>query len=228
VLIYLNLIVLSFEVKQLFPTSFKNTFALIRIPSYFHSKEIQILALDDHILKQKFERLFREHFTGLCYFAQKYLGDLDSSKEIVHNVFIKVWEGRNEFDWEKPAKSYLFTSVYNRSMNFIRDNKKFVDNEGIHTSDSPNEPGEFHDIMEVSELEGKINKAIDKLPEKCREVFKLNRFEGKKYAEIAEKLNISVKTVETQMSKALKVLKEDLKDYIYLFLLFILKNNDYL
>ncbi len=183
---------------------------------------------NDHILKQKFERLFREHFTGLCYFAQKYLGDLDSSKEIVHAIFIKIWESRYEFDWEKPAKSYLFTSVYNRSMNFIRDNKKFVDNESIHTSDPLTEPGVFYDTMETSELEAKINKAIDKLPEKCREVFKLNRFEGKKYAEIAKHLNISVKTVETQMSKALKVLKEDLKDYIYLFLLFILKNNDFM
>ena len=186
------------------------------------------MAADDPILKQKFEKLFREYFTGLCYFAQKYLGDLDSSKEIVHAVFIKIWESRHEFDWEKPAKSYLFTSVYNRSMNYIRDNKKFVNTEGTFESGSPVETGEFHDTMESSELEAKINQSIDKLPEKCREVFKLNRFEGKKYAEIAKQLNISVKTVETQMSKALKVLKEDLKDYIYLFLLFILKNNDFL
>lgn len=186
------------------------------------------MAINDHILKQKFERLFREHFTGLCYFAQKYLGDLDSSKEIVHTVFIKVWENREKFDWETPAKSYLFTSVYNRSMNFIRDNKKFVDEENIHASSLLTKASVFHDTMEASELEVKINQAIDKLPEKCREVFKLNRFEGKKYAEIAKQLNISVKTVETQMSKALKVLKEDLKDYIYLLLLFILKNNDFL
>ncbi len=188
---------------------------------------IDLLEPNEHILKQKFEKLFRENFTGLVYFAQKYLGDQDTSKEIVHSVFLKIWENRTGFDWEKPAKSYLFTSVYNRSMNRIRDNKKFV--EPVDTAESPEiEAGEFHDTMELSELESKINRVIESLPEKCREVFKLNRFEGKKYGEIADILGISIKTVETQMSKALKVLKTELKDYIYLFVLFLLKYNDWL
>lgn len=193
----------------------------------FTNRKDKLLTKQDHILKQKFELLFKEHFEGLCYFAQKYLGDLDSSKEIVHSVYIKVWENRSTFDWEKPAKSYLFTSVYNRSMNFLRDNKKFIEND-ISSAPETADNGEFHDTMELSELETSINLAIDKLPEKCKEIFQLNRFEGKKYAEIAEKLGISVKTVETQMSKALKVLKEELKDYIYLILLFLIKNNDFL
>lgn len=174
---------------------------------------------NDTIIKLEFENLFREHFTGLCYFAQKYLGDLDSSKEIVHNVFIKLWENRHSFEWEKPAKSYLFTSVYNRSMNFIRDNKKFASAEDEESQSALLETGEFTDTMEVAELEGHIQQALKKLPEKCREVFELNRFQGKRYAEIAEHLNISVKTVETQMSKALKIMKEELKDYIYLILI---------
>ncbi|MBN1117772.1 MAG: RNA polymerase sigma-70 factor [Bacteroidales bacterium] len=183
---------------------------------------------DEHIQKKKFEELFREHFTGLCYFAQKYLGDLDSSKEIVHSVFIKIWESRNDFDWEKPAKSYLFTSVYNRSMNFIRDNKKFVSSDDAETGNLTVESSEFTDSMEISELEGKIKESILKLPEKCREIFELNRFEGKKYSEIAEKLGISIKTVENQMSKALKVLRTDLKDYLYIFILILLKNKNLL
>ena len=70
------------------------------------------------ILKKKFEALFREYSPGMCYFARKYTGDLDSAREIVHTVFIRIWENRSEFDWNKPVKSYLFTSVYNRSMNF--------------------------------------------------------------------------------------------------------------
>lgn len=186
------------------------------------------MSIDDSILQIKFEKLFKEHFTGLCYFAQKYLGDLDSSKEVVHNVFIKIWENRAEFDFEKPAKSYLFTSVYNRSLNVLRDNKKFINPDEGEAHEAALETGEFTDTMEVAELEGRIKMAIQKLPEKCREVFELNRFEGKKYAEIAEHLNISIKTVESQMSKALKVLKTELKDYIYLFLLLLLKNNDWL
>lgn len=179
---------------------------------------------DDAILKHKFEKLFREHFTALCYFAQKYLGDLDSSKEIVHSVFIKIWENRAEFDWEKPSKSYLFTSVYNRSLNFIRDNKKFTSHDTLEAQNATSQNAEYSNSMEVAELEGKIKIALQQLPEKCREVFELNRFEGKKYAEIAEKLNISVKTVETHMSKALKIMKEELKDYLYIFILIILKN----
>ena len=193
---------------------------------YFRISLSLYVSRNDSILQLKFEKLFKEHFTSLTYFAQKYLGDVDSSKEIVHAVFVKIWENREEFDFEKPAKSYLFTSVYNRSMNFIRDNKKFTNPENEESHELSLETGEFTDTMEVAELESRIKKAIQKLPEKCRQVFELNRFEGKKYAEIAEHLSISIKTVETQMSKALKVLKEELKDYIYLFVLFLLKNID--
>lgn len=186
------------------------------------------MSKDDHILERKFEILFKEHFTGLCYFAQKYLSDLDSSKEVVHAVFVKIWENRSEFDFEKSAKSYLFTSVYNRSMNVLRDKKKFSNPDEEESHAASLETGEFTDTMELAELEGQIKMAIQKLPAKCREVFELNRFEGKKYAEIAEHLKISIKTVETQMSKALKVLRVELKDYIYLFLIILYNNKDWL
>lgn len=183
---------------------------------------------DDRILKTEFEKLFREHFTTLCYFARKYLGDMDSSKEIVHSVFVRIWENRAEFDWEKPAKSYLFTSVYNRSMNFIRDNRRFVTGEPEPLREEITDTTAFSDTLEVAELEGRIKNALQRLPGKCREVFELNRFGGKKYAEIAAQLDISVKTVETQMSKALKMLREELRDYLYVFILFLLKNMDQL
>jgi RNA polymerase sigma-70 factor, ECF subfamily len=178
------------------------------------------------IIKSKFESLFREHFTGLCYFARKYTGDLDSSKEIVHSVFIKIWENRLEFDWEKPAKSYLFTSVYNRSLNFIRDNKRFIRQDEAAFSAIPETTMDYSDHLETAELEKRIKFALQQLPLKCREVFELSRFEGKKYIEIAEQLNISVKTVETHMSKALHVLKKELKEYLLVILLILLNNMD--
>jgi RNA polymerase sigma-70 factor (ECF subfamily) len=178
----------------------------------------------DSILKYKFEHLFREYFTGLCLFARKYTGDTDSAKEIVHTVFIRIWENRFDFDWEKPAKSYLFSSVYNRSLNFIRDNKKFISHEKASQGNLIMDDGTFSDHMESAELENRIKSALQKLPEKCREVFELSRFENKKYAEIAVSLNISVKTVETHMSKALHVLKEELKDYLTILILLLLKN----
>jgi len=176
------------------------------------------------ILKKKFEGLFREHFTGLCYFARKYTGDLDTAREIVHTVFIKVWENRSEFDWNKPVKSYLFTSVYNRSMNYIRDNKKFLNHEDASLLNLVVDESAYSDHMETAELEEKIRKSLLKLPEKCREVFELSRFEGKKYSEIALHLNISVKTVEAQMSKALQILKVELRDYLKIMLFILLKN----
>jgi RNA polymerase sigma-70 factor (ECF subfamily) len=176
------------------------------------------------ILKKKFEGLFREHFTGLCYFARKYTGDLDSAREIVHAVFIRIWERRSEFDWDKPVKSYLFTSVYNRSMNFIRDNRKFLNHEDAYRQNLVIDESAYSDHLEVAELEEKIRKSLLKLPEKCREIFELSRFEGKKYTEIATQLNISVKTVETQMSKALQILKTELRDYLAIMLFLLLKN----
>lgn len=153
---------------------------------------------------------------------------MDSSKEIVHDVFVRLWENRAEFDFDKPAKSYLFTSVYNRSLNHIRDQKKFTSSDDSLIEETISDEGEYHDNLELAELETKIKKSLDKLPGKCKEVFQMSRFEGKKYAEIAAELNISVKTVEAHMSKALKLLKHDLKDYLYIFLLILLKNGNFM
>ena len=172
--------------------------------------------------------LFREHFTGLCYFARKYTGDLDAAKEIVHSVFIRIWEIRYEFDWDKPAKSYLFASVYNRSLNYVRNNKKFKSHEEASLHNLRTDETVYSNDLETAELQSRIKSAIMRLPEKCREVFELSRFENKKYSEIALHLNISVKTVESQMSKALYILKEELKDYLMIALLIWLINTNYL
>lgn len=172
----------------------------------------------------KYEDLFRTYYTSLCYFAQKYISDLDSCKEIVHNVFVTIWEKREEFDFEKSAKSYLFTSVYNRCLNHLRNQKKFVDGGDSSPTDFLSDQSVNQDHLEAAELESKIWATIDLLPEKCREIFILNRFEEKKYSEIAGQLNISVKTVEAQMSKALRTLREHLKDYIHLLIFILLKN----
>jgi RNA polymerase sigma-70 factor (ECF subfamily) len=180
------------------------------------------LSHSESILKQQFEALFRAYFTGLCYFARKYTGDTDSAKEIVHQVFIRIWENRNTFAWDKPAKSYLYTAVYNRSLNFLRDQRKFVSHDEALKHHAMNEQVVPENTLEASELENRIMAALKRLPEKCREAFELSRFEGKTYPEIAENLNISVKTVESHMSKALRFLRDELKDYLMLvWILFI-------
>ena len=169
--------------------------------------------------KTTFEQLFRTHFAALCSYAMNYLKDSDNAKEIVHEVFINLWEKRESIDPDKPVKSYLYTSVYNRCMNHIRDNKKFAKLDISLARVDEQEMVEDHNHHD--ELDKKIQDTIAGLPEKCREVFMLSRFEELKYNEIAEKLGISVKTVEAQMSKALKVLRESLTEFITILLLII-------
>lgn len=167
-----------------------------------------------------FEELFREYFPPLMAFARKILVDEDDAREVVHQVFVTIWEKRQEIDLSQSLKSYLFTSVHNRSLNVIRDRKKFS------SVEVPDVAGEWDvsSVIESMELEEKIMEVIGSLPEKCREVFELNRFEGLKYSEIADKLEISVKTVENQMSKALKILREKLMKYMSIVLWLIMQS----
>jgi RNA polymerase sigma-70 factor, ECF subfamily len=170
---------------------------------------------------QGFEKLFRQYFKPLVAFAKKYVGDLDSSREIVHEVFLNLWSKKERIHAEGSVKSYLYTSTYNRCLNFIRDNKKFDRNTEITNQFQIEEQWDFSAQMEGMELEEKIDIAINSLPQKCKEIFILSRFENLKYHEIAGKLNLSVKTVESQMSRALLILRESLRDYLGLLLFFI-------
>ena len=172
--------------------------------------------------EQVFEQLFRDYFKPLTAFAKKYTGDIDSAKELVHDVFLNLWTKRAEIDPDKSVKSYLYTSTYNRSLNYIRDNKKFNKDVSVEFESEKNQNWEFSSHVDTIELEEKINRTIEQLPQKCREVFVLSRFEGLKYNEIADKLGISVKTVETQISKALLTLRTELKEYLTVFLIFLL------
>lgn len=184
------------------------------------NKNAKIISLKTGLDEKTFEQIFRTHFSSLCHFARKYIRDTDVCKEIVHNVFVNIWEKRTSIDLQKNIKSYLFSAVYSRCMNYIRDQKKFDGNAQEHIEVM--EKADDQDIeqkMAETELEGRINLAIQSLPEKCREVFQLNRIEGLKYKEIAEKLGISIKTVENQVSKALKVLRENLADYAKIMIL---------
>jgi RNA polymerase sigma-70 factor (ECF subfamily) len=174
--------------------------------------------------KTAFEELFRSFYPGLVLFARKYVPDQDTAKEIVHNVFLNLWEKRKKVDTSSSLKSYLFTSVHNRCLNFIRDEKKFDRDETHLQRLDSSEFADGTDRLEEQELEERIYDALQALPEKCREVFTLNRFEGLKYAEVAEKLNISIKTVETQMSKALNIMRDKLADYLTILILFIINH----
>ncbi|MDZ7648264.1 MAG: RNA polymerase sigma-70 factor [Cytophagales bacterium] len=163
-----------------------------------------------------FEQLFKEHFKPLCGFAMKYVGDLDEAKNLVHEVFISFWEKFDTLPIDTHYRSYLYTAVRNRSLNHLRDRKKLITLENAE-----HKMAEENTAMETAELEKEIEYAINSLPEKCRQIFELSRYEGLKYQEIAEKLEISVKTVEAQMSKALATLRTHLGEFLSLIFILI-------
>lgn len=169
--------------------------------------------------KKAFEDLFKAYYPFLCSFAKKYVDDIDDCKDIVHNVFLNLWQKQGELDAATSLKPYLFKSVYNRCLNHIRDRKKIVRHDLLMDEEPLFDYLESNDFLEQSELETKIKESIDALPDSCRHVFVLSRFEEKKYKEIADELNISVKTVEGQMSRALKILRENLADYLLALLI---------
>lgn len=170
--------------------------------------------------KTHFEHLFRTHFERLCSFARQYVSDLDTAQDICQKVFIRLWEKREEMDTGRSIASYLFTSVRNRCLNHIRDHKKYRS----HLLDV--ECGEFEigtaiteDHFAVEELQQRIDAALATLPPKCRQVFEMSRYDQKKYREIADELDISQKTVEAHMSKAIKSLRDHLGDYLTVLIL---------
>lgn len=175
---------------------------------------------DQGLTREGFEALFREYFPALMAFSGKFLPNEDDAREVVQHVFINLWERRDSVDISDSLKSYLFRSVHNRSLNMIRDRKK-ISEEVVPENFSEQD---VSDHIEQLELEDKIKEVIRTLPEKCRVIFELSRFEGMTYGEIAGKLNISVKTVENQMSKALKILRQKLINYLTL-LMWILWNG---
>ena len=159
---------------------------------------------------------------ALFNFASIRVNDKEAAKDIVHDSFSVLWEKRSEIASDGNIKSYLFTTVYRKSLNHLRFNKKFTNTDTLEFHSDENTAPDSS--VENAELKKKIMKAISLLPEKTREVFVLSRFKNLKYAEIAEKLGISVKTVEAQMSRALRMLRDNLKGIrdLMIFLLFFL------
>lgn len=166
-----------------------------------------------------FESLFREFYAPLAAFAMKYVKDTEMAEEIVQELFSDMWAKTDRLHIKTSIRSYLFGAVRNACLNHIKHLKveqKYADRTRLSTSQ-----GEATDFLELDELKQKISVALDKIPEKCREIFELNRFEGKRYKEIADELNLSLKTVENQMGKALKIMRDELGDYLLIALLIL-------
>ena len=163
---------------------------------------------------KSFENFFRELYPQLCGFANKYLNDIDLAEEFVQDVFYIFWEKRASLKIEVSLKSYIYRTVKNkclmhiRHLNVVSKHNKALETRSLYYNDPVNE------AIDEAELSHIVEKTMSNLPERCRDIFRMNRFEGFKYKEIAEKLSLSIKTIEADMGKALKAFRESLKDYI--------------
>ncbi len=171
------------------------------------------------ITKDNFDSLFREYYPSAVIFARKYSNDIESAKDIAQQVFVNFYEKMDKIEIQGSFKAYLFTAVRNTSLNQIKKQKTDLQHSGnlVHRS----EDIAISDALEYDEFVQKINKIIDELPPRCKEIFRMNRFDGKKNGEIAEKLKISKRTVETQISQAIKHLRKRLPTQVDV-ILFIL------
>ena len=162
--------------------------------------------------EQAFEVLFTAFYKSLCLYAKQFLNEDEAAEEVAQDIFVKLWEKRNSLEIEISVKNYLFRSVKNQCLNVLQHNKikKQYSEKVLESSKQDPDPSQY--FLEI-ELAQKIELTIDSLPDKRKEIFRMSREEGMKYKEIADKLNISIKTVEAQMGLALKYLREKLKKY---------------
>lgn len=170
--------------------------------------------------REAFKTLFETYYTSLCTFANSFLNDIDTSEDLVQDLFFHLWETKELIPPDASIRPYLFKSVQNRCFNLLKHYKI----REKHREDVLNEFDENiadNEYVEDMFLKEKLFQAIEKLPTERKKVFLMNRFEEMKYKEIAEKLNISVKTVENQIGKAMQFLREELKGHLPLVLLII-------
>jgi RNA polymerase sigma-70 factor (ECF subfamily) len=164
-----------------------------------------------------FQTLFRDHYASLCVYAKRLTGDADAAREVVQDLFVRLYEGRHALPAPGSLKSYLYAAVRNACLNQWKQAQTRHRHHQQMSYQSPT--GEDADALVQLELEEKIWRAVQDLPEQCRKIFRMNRFEDKKNRQIADELGISVRTVETQISKALRLLRHALSDFLPLLLL---------
>jgi RNA polymerase sigma-70 factor, ECF subfamily len=156
---------------------------------------------------QAFDQLFKISYSPLLKACLKVVQSHTVAEELVSEVLLKVWNNRNRITITSSGSSYLFTSVRNIAVDYLRKERKAIWTDLKAARNHHSELCNPQEISELEELQLQINYAVSKLPKKCRLVFQLSREEGLKYSEIAEKLKISHKTVETQIGRALRSIK---------------------
>jgi RNA polymerase sigma-70 factor (ECF subfamily) len=169
----------------------------------------------------EFEMAFKEHYKGLHSYANTIIKDTDMAEEMVQNVFYKLWKSKDMLQINQSVVSYLYRSVYNESLNYLK-HLKVRSAYQTHAGKTMENVNNTADRLKLKELEQRLDAALKTLPEQCRTVFQMSRFEELKYLEIAGKLGVSVKTVENHMGKALRLLREQLRDFLPVLVMLLL------
>ena len=173
---------------------------------------------------EAFSFIFRQQYEPLCFYAQRFMNDFDGAEGIVQEVFVRLWDARETLTIHTSLRIYLYASVKNSALNYIKRTRGFSPLEGTdeHVDKAfllPDAQLESEEIMRMLEA------AIENLPPKCREIFCLAKFDGLSYQEIAEIQNVSINTVKTQLQRALKSLTKSLQYIQVIVLLFIFSNS---
>jgi len=167
-----------------------------------------------------FELVFKKHYQPLVIYANTFMKDFSESQDIVQQVFVSIWEKRESLAIHTSLNGLLYKAVYNACLNRIKQQK--IRTNHANEVQRNSETSMQVETIQQKELTKKIEDAIGRLPEQCARIFKMSRFDHLKYQEIADKLGLSVKTVENQMGKALKLMRENLKDYLPLLVMFLI------
>lgn len=185
----------------------------MQIANHMSINGSELVSLLSQDAEKALKQMYDQYYTYLCYAVYNVLPDRNVSEDIVQEVFFEIWKKRETLNITSSLRAYLKRAAINRTLNYIRDRKiKFEEEDkALAVADTR---VEVTKEMEADELKVKIAEAMNELPEKCRIVFGMSRYEEMSYKEIAEKLDISVKTVENQISKALKMMRLSLAQYI--------------
>jgi RNA polymerase sigma-70 factor (ECF subfamily) len=164
--------------------------------------------------KEFYKLVFNRFFDGLYRYAYTIVKDNDKARDAVQTVFAKWWEGKKALESPESAKAYLYTAVYRQCLNTIRNEKTQTVHKQNYVKEISDVNEDGHEILMIQQLDQTIKAVIEGLPPQCKLAFLKSRFEEKSYHEIAEEMSLSVKTVEAHIGKALKILRENLKEYV--------------
>lgn len=201
----------SSSLKDLLPLEINRKAKLDDIRKSIEETLISKLSAGDY---SAFSSIFTTYYKDLVVFALRYTHDFSNAEEIVQDTFVKLWEDRKSVNIQKSLKSFLLKSVQNRCIDWLRHDKTRQDHYRFIIESSVPYDHDTENYILYSELHREVEKAIELLPERISEAFMMNRYQGLKYHEIAGMLNVSVRTVEVRIGKALSLLRNYLKEYI--------------